>query len=158
MGLFSHLIKKKKPSKPLKRKKSVHYHYLDGGFIVKSRLIPWIKVGKTSVWLGTIGVAKSKRQLNDWMDRRKNKRTHRLDTNLTGKAGNKIQAIAIRSLHKWIDYIPEGDSVFFRCESALPAKQFRVWKKWILRHNYYLKPDIDEDSQSFFFYKPKTIE
>ena len=125
---------------------------------MKSRLIPWIKVEKTVVWLGSIGVSKSKHQLNDWMNRRKNQRTRRLDGNLTGKAGNKVQAIAIRSLHDWLAHIPEGDSVVFRCESALPAKQFRVWKKWILRHNYYLNPNIDEELRSFFFYKPREIE
>lgn len=92
------------------------------------------------------------------MNRRKNGRTRQLDGSLTGKAGNKIQAVAIRCLHDWIDFIPAGDSVLFRCESAKPDKQFRVWKKWILRHNNYLNPDIDEELKSFFFYKPREIE
>ena len=158
MGIFLNLIKKEKTLKRIKRKKIVTYHYLGDGFLVKSRLIPWIKVGKTVVWLGSIGVSKSKRQLNDWMNRRKNQRTRQLDGNLTGKVGNKVQAIAIRSLHDWLAYVPGGDSVVFRCESAFPAKQFKVWKKWILRHNHYLKPDIDEELRSFFFSKPREIE
>lgn len=158
MGIFSNLIKKTKRPTRIKRKKLVTYHHLEDGFLIKARLIPWIKVGKTVVWLGSIGVSKSNRQLNDWMNRRKNRRTHQLDGNLTGKAGNKVQAIAIRCLHKWIDSVPGGDSVLFRCEAAKSEKQFRVWKKWILRHNNYLNPDIDEELKSFFFYKPKDIE
>jgi hypothetical protein len=157
MGIFTHLIKKK-PVVRVKRRKTVTYHQLRGGFLVKSRLIPWLKVGKNWVWLGSIANSKSKRQINDWLQRRKNRRTRRLDGNLTGKEGNRVQALAIRALHEWLDYIPPGDSVVFRCEAAMPDKQFRVWKKWILRHNYYLKPDIDEELKSFFFYKPREIE
>ena len=110
------------------------------------------------VWLGSIANARSNRQINDWLMRRKNRRTRSLDGNLTGKSGNKVQAIAIRALRELVDYIPVGDSVVFRCESAMPAKQFRVWKKWILRHDWDLNPDIDEDLKSFFFYKPVGIE
>lgn len=158
MGIFSNLIKKKKKQTRIKRKKVVTYLHLEDGFLIKGRLIPWIKVGQTVVWLGSIGVSKSKRQLNDWMNRRKNRRTRQLDGNLTGKAGNKIQAVAIRCLHDWISFIPPGDFVLFRCESTKPEKQFKVWKKWILRHNYYLNPDIDEELKSFFFHKPRDIE
>jgi hypothetical protein len=157
MGIFTHLIKKK-PRVRIKRKKTVTFHQLEGGFLVKSRLIPWLRVGKSCVWLGSIANSKSTRQINDWFQRRKNRRTRRLDGNLTGKAGNKVQALAIRALHEWLDYIPPGDSVVFRCEAAMPEKQFRVWKKWILRHNHYLQPDIDEELKSFFFYKPRDIE
>lgn len=92
------------------------------------------------------------------MKRRKNRRTRQLDGNLTGKAGNKIQAIAIRALHQWMTLIPPGDSIVFRCESADPERQFKVWKKWILRHDWDLNPDIDEEIKSFFFYKPRVIE
>ena len=125
---------------------------------MKTRLIPWIRTGKTVVWLASVANSKSKRQINDWMKRRKNRRTRQLDGNLTGKAGNKIQVIAIRALHEWMALIPPGDSIVFRCESADPERQFRVWKKWILRHNWDLNPEIDEDLKSFFFYKPRDIE
>jgi len=157
MGIFTHLIKKK-PKVRIKRRKTVTFHRLEDGSLVKTRLIPWLKVGETWVWLGSIANSNSTRQINDWLQRRKNRRTRRLDGNLTGKSGNKVQALAIRALHQWIDYIPPGDSVVFRCEAAMPDKQFRVWKKWILRHNYYLQPDIDEELKSFFFYKPRGIE
>ena len=157
MGIFTHLIKKK-PKVRIKRRKIVTFHHLEDGSLVKSRLIPWLKAGSGVVWLGSIANARSVRQINDWMKRRKNRRTRRLDGNLTGKSGNKVQAIAIRALREWVDYIPPGDSVVFRCESAMSAKQFRVWKKWILRHEWDLNPDIDEELKSFFFYKPRDIE
>jgi hypothetical protein len=101
MGIFTHLIKKK-PVVRVKRRKTVTYHQLRGGFLVKSRLIPWLKVGKNWVWLGSIANSKSKRQINDWLQRRKNRRTRRLDGNLTGKEGNRVQALAIRALHEVI--------------------------------------------------------
>lgn len=110
------------------------------------------------MWLGSIANARSVRQINDWMKRRKNRRTRQLDGKLTGKSGNKVQAIAVRVLRQWIDYIPPGDSVVFRCESAMPEKQFRIWSKWILRHDYDLNPEIDEELKSLFFYKPRGIE
>jgi hypothetical protein len=157
MGIFTQLLKKK-PKVRIKRQKAVTFHHLEDGSLVKTRLIPWLKVGKRMVWLGSIANARSNRQINDWLMRRKNRRTRRLDGNLTGKSGNKVQAIAVRALREWVDYIPAGDSVVFRCESAMPAKQFRVWKKWILRHDWDLNPDIDEDLKSFFFYKPVGIE
>jgi hypothetical protein len=104
-----------------------------------------------------MAVSRSNRQVNDWLNRRKNKRTRHLDTNLTGKAGNVYQAFTIRILREWIEFIPPGDSIAIRCESAKPDKQFRVWKKWFLKHedkNW----DVLEEDKSFFFYKKKYVE
>lgn len=154
MGIFGQLIEKK-PKVRIKRRRVATYHQLADGYLAKTRLIPWLKVDKTCVWLASVAVGKSKRQINDWMWRKKNSRTRRLDGNLTGRAGNKVQAIAIRALHEWFAFIPPGDSIVFRCESADPEKQFRVWKKWILRHDYVLQPEIDEELKSFYFYKPR---
>jgi hypothetical protein len=104
-----------------------------------------------------MAVSRSSRQTNDWLNRRKNQRVRRLDMNLTGKAGNLPQALAIRFLRDCVAYIPKGDSLVLRCESALPDKQFRVWKRWFETHE---DPtwEISEEHKSFFYYKKSSVE
>jgi hypothetical protein len=136
----------------IKKRKKVFTKNIGRGYLLKMRLIPWIKTEKGCVWLVSLAVAKSKRQINDWMDRRKNARVRQLDMSLTGKIGNSVQAIAIRQVRKWVDELPRGHSIAMRCESALPEKQFRVWKKWFERHEN-IAWEINEEYKSFFFYK-----
>jgi hypothetical protein len=80
-----------------------------------------------------------------------------MDMNLTGKHGNQLQAIAIRFTRQMQTWIPEGDSVYFLCESAIPEKQFRVWKRWFLRHEN-KQWEINDTDKSFFFYRSKDLE
>ena len=42
-----------------------------------------------------------------------------------------------------------------RCESALPDKQFRVWKKWFEKHED-INWEISEEHKSFFFYRSRA--
>jgi hypothetical protein len=101
----------------------------------------------------------SRRQINDWLMRRcRRRRVLQFDQYLTGLGGNRGQAIAVRQLCTWLDVIPEGDMIVFICESAEPERQMRVWKKWILRHNADLLPSIDEETKSFYIYKPMSLE
>ena len=75
-----------------------------------------------------------------------------MDSSLTGKEGNRTQAIAIRQVRKWAEEIPVGDSMTLRCESAVPEKQFRVWKKWFEKHedpNWIANPKW----KTLFFYR-----
>jgi hypothetical protein len=102
-------------------------------------------------------VARSNRQASDWLNRRNNKRSRRLDINLTGKEGNLFQALAVRTLREWETQIPYGDSITFFCQSAKADKQFRVWKRWFMRHEN-MKWNIYEESKSFFFYRSKPLE
>jgi len=90
------------------------------------------------------------------MSRRKNARVRQLDSSLTGKFGNKIQAIAVRQLRQWIEELPTGDSMSFRCESATSDKQFKVWTKWFQRHEY-SGWEINQQFKSFFYYKHKSL-
>jgi len=86
--------------------------------------------------------------------RRKNKRVRRLDMNLTGKAGNRAQILAVRFLRDCQEYIPKGDSLVIRCECVESDKQFRVWKKWFARREDSDWEVIEED-KSFFYYKSR---
>ena len=140
-----------------RRRKKTGKISLPTGIHVKVRLIPWIRTTSGCVWLASMAASKSQRQINDWLNRRKSKRVRRLDTNLTGKTGNLTQAIAIRFTRQMQTWIPPGDSVAFRCESAKSDKQFRVWAKWFLKHE---KDDwlIDEENKAFFFYREKDLK
>jgi len=79
----------------------------------------------------------------------------KLSSNLTGRFGPRTQAIAIRQVRQWMQEIPEGDSICMRCESALPEKQFRVWKKWFEKHED-IRWEISEEHKSFFFYRSRA--
>jgi hypothetical protein len=138
----------------IKKRKKVFTKAIGKGYLLKMRLIPWIRTTKGCVWLASLAVSKSSRQINDWMDERKNARVRQMDTSLTGKIGNGVQAIAIRQVRKWVDELPLGHSFTLRCESALPDKQFRVWKRWFEMHedsNW----EISEEHKSFFIYKKR---
>jgi hypothetical protein len=156
---FSSLLKKKKKCKRIKRKKQVHTTVLKNGAIAVTRLIPWIRIGKNYAWIASLAVGKSRRQINDWMQRRsRRKRVHKLNCNLTGLGSNQGQAIAIRQVQQWLQVVGEGDIIMFYCESAKIEKQMKVWKKWILRHNPDLLHSIDEETKSFYIYKPMSLE
>jgi hypothetical protein len=77
--------------------------------------------------------------------------------NLTGNEGNLFQALAVRSLREWETQIPYGDSIVFFCESAKSDKQFRVWKRWFMRHEN-TGWTINQENKSFFFYRSAPLE
>jgi hypothetical protein len=109
--------------------------------------------------MASLAVGKSRRQINDWLMRRsKRSRVQKLNVNLTGLGGNSGHAIALRQLYVWLDVVPEGDIIMFYCESADAERQMKIWKKWILRHNPDLLYSIDEETKSFYIYKPMSLE
>jgi len=118
----------------IKRYKQVFTFNLGNSLYLKMRLLPWKKENKNYVWLVSLAVSKSKRQLNDWLTKRKNKRVRQLSRQLTGKEGPRVQAIAVRKLREWLGLVPTNDLVVFMCESCVSDKQFKVWSKWFTRH------------------------
>ena len=125
---------------------------LIGKHILKMRLFPWMRTKNGYIWLASMAISKSNRQLNDWTTLKKNKRVQRLKLSLTGRFGPKSQAIAIRQVRDWMKEIPIGDSITLRCESCVPEKQFKIWKKWFLK-NESNKWKINDEYKSFFFYR-----
>lgn len=89
--------------------------------------------------------------------RTRKKSVLQLSSNLTGRFGPRVQAIAIRQVRQWIEEIPEGDSICMRCESVLADKQFRVWKQWFRKHED-SRWNISDDHRSFFFYKSRVLQ
>ena len=123
-----------------------------GKHILKMRLFPWMRTKNGYIWLASMAISKSNRQMNDWTTLKKNKRVQRLKLSLTGRFGPKSQAIAIRQVRDWMKEIPVGDSITLRCESCVPEKQYKIWKKWFLK-NESNKWKINDEYKSFFFYR-----
>jgi hypothetical protein len=138
----------------IKQRKKIFIVNIGEGYILKMRLLPWWRTTTGRVWLASLAVSKSKRQINDWMNRKQSYRVRRLDMSLTGKIGNRVQAIAIRQVRKWVDELPYQHAITLICESALPEKQFRVWEKWFKRHENF-NWEISKTHKSFYFYKSK---
>jgi hypothetical protein len=156
---FSSLLKKNKACKRIKRKKLVHTIVLKNGAIAVTRLIPWIRIGKNYAWMASLAVGRSRRQINDWLKRRsRRKRVQKLNNNLTGLGSNQGQAIAIRQVQYWLRVVEEGDIIMFYCESAKADKQMKIWEKWITKHHPDLLHSIDEETKSFYIYKPMSLE
>jgi hypothetical protein len=120
--------------------------------IIKVRLSPWHKEATNYVWLFSFGCGQSNRQLNDWLNKRKNKRAKHLNTNITGNVGLKAHSFAIKHLRNWTNELSPGNVIIFMCESKETSKQFNIYKKWFTRHE-----DIDwqiiEEKNCFFYNK-----
>lgn len=128
---------------------------MEQGHFIVTRLIPWLRIGKSYVWMASLAAGKSRRQINDWLMRRtRRKSVQQLDRTLTGLGGNTASAIALRQLYVWLRVLPDGDMIMFHCESAKAEKQMNTWIKWINRHNPELLFSIDVNTKSFYIYKP----
>ncbi len=116
------------------------------------RLFPWMRTKNGYIWQASFAIAKSNRQLNDWSRKKLNKRANKLRLSLTGKAGVKTHVIAIRQIRDWMKQIPIGDSIAIRCTSSVSDKQFKICKKWFLKHES-KEWIINDKNKAFFFYR-----
>ena len=137
----------------IKRKSKTTTLTLDDGFIFKMNIHPYMTIETGKIWLVGWAISKSNRQINDWMCRRsKRSRVYKLSTNKPKKRNQHAHWICINIMRKWLEELPEGDGMAIRCEASSSNKQFRVWKKWFVKHekdNW----DISETHQAFFFYR-----
>ena len=112
-------------------------------------LKPW----NGDYWMWDIGfaVSKSKRQLNDWYAKKKNKRTKKLTSQLTGKGGIRTLTEGLRTVLKMRWTLEPGDCLFLGCESCEPEKQFRAYCRWLKDH-----PDwrVDVEGKRFWWHRP----
>ena len=122
---------------------------------IKLRLVKWGRLQDQTFWLLSLGISKSKRQLNDWLNKRKNKRAKKLSVQLIGNSGLLPQLMAVRHLRVWTEKLPPGDCIFFLCESKEKLKQFKVYSRWFKQrenNGWYTDPD------KLLFYYLKTIQ
>ena len=142
-----------------KVKKKLLTVFLPESYLMKLRLVSWMQTPVGTIWLASLAVGKSKRQLNDWMNRRTRKKQVRcLDFNLTGKLTVKLMLQVMEQVHAWCDELNNGDMFVFNCESAEPQKQFRVWGKWLSRKEHGYKWVPNKELLSFYFYKHVNLE
>ena len=104
------------------------------------------------LWNAGFAIGKSRRQLNDWYWRRKNKRRRSLEGKITGRAGFKaIRKGADHFLRlRWA--LHPGDALVIDSTSGQPDKQFRVWCRWC-------QPEWGKDfeQKKFYWYRPPYV-
>ena len=141
----------------IKRHQKVVTIRLQNTYLVKMFLQPVVKTGTGCVWVMGIATGKSIRQINQWFKRRKTRRARKMAMCLTGRLGVTIHKIGIEQMRQWYDELAPGDSISFRCESASPEKQFKVWRRWFEK-NESKNWEIETKHLSFFLYKPRGLQ
>jgi len=104
-------------------------------------------------WLWNVGfaVGKSKRQLNDWYWKRRNKRRRSLDRQLIGISGMKTIARGFKEVLKLRWAIHPGDAIVLDCTSGDPERQFHAWSRWHKHHPEWM---INYERREFFWHRP----
>jgi hypothetical protein len=82
----------------------------------------------------------------------------RLGQNLTGKVTLHFYRTVIDTLRQWCDELEPGDMIAFRCESAYPDKQYRVWGKWLERKDSKYQWVGNPELKCYTFYKQRYVE
>ena len=135
-----------------RRKKLTFIKRFDNGQFLKAFLTPVNVKNNKCIWNFAIAISRSNRQINDWNSCRKNKRVNKIKSKLTGNVGAKSLIEAARITRKCFLHIQKGDSIIFKCESSIPKKQLRVFKKWLIGREK-LNWEYLEDLNIFFIYK-----
>jgi hypothetical protein len=104
-------------------------------------------------WIWNVGfaVGGSRRQLNDWYWRRKNKRRRSLTNRLIGRSGMKAIRRGFEEVLRLRWNIEPGDGLILDCTSADPERQFHAWSRW---HRHHPEWVIDYDKKEFIWYRP----
>jgi len=124
---------------------------------------PWVYVQtpgtstETCVWLVCLAVSKSRRQINDWLNCRKNKRSRSLSKNMTGHSGPQPLYWAFYKLKTIEEHIPDWDSLWFWFDAIEKNKQRRVYIKGFSKYgnpNWQYLPEKD----AFYFFKDPALQ
>jgi len=124
------------------------------------RAAPWVHVespgGKppTCVWLVCLAVSKSRRQINDWLNCRKNRRSRALSKLMTGKSGAQPLYWAFYKLKEIEEYIPDWDSLWFWFDAVEKDKQRRVYIKGFSKYGNPNWQYLSEKDAFYFFKNP----
>ena len=104
-------------------------------------------------WVWNVGfvIGKSRRQLNDWYWKRKNKRARSLTHQLVGRSGIKAIKRGFEEVLKLRWNLAPGDCLVLDCTSGDPERQFHAWSRW---HRYHPEWVIDAERREFYWYRP----
>jgi hypothetical protein len=109
-------------------------------------------------WVWNVGFAagKSRRQLNDWYNRRKNRRQRSLDRKIGSVSGLKTApALGAKEVLRLRWNIQPGDAIMLDCTSGDPERQFRAFIRWLRKHPEWV---IDYEKREFFWYRPPYVD
>ena len=130
------------------RRKFTSSTFLVDGQLCKVVFDPlWKNQYGTTAWNVGFAIGKSRRQLNDWYQRRKNKRARSIKGRMNGKSGMKTIIKGFEEVLRLRWNIEPGDCVVLDCTSAHPEKQFRAWSRWMKHH-----PDWTASVKNLEFY------
>ena len=107
------------------------------------------------VWNVGFAVGKSRRQLNDWYNKRRNKRHRSLDRKIGGVSGLKTIALGAKEVLRLRWNIQPGDAIMLDCTSGDPERQFRAWIRWVRQHPEWV---INYEEREFFWYRPPYVD
>jgi len=136
-------------------------HITSSTFIVNGQLckvfLEPMAEHKPGYWWWNVGFAigKSKRQLNDWYWKRKNKRRRSLDRQIVGTSGMKAIARGFKEVLKLRWTVEPGDVIVLDCTSGDPERQFHAWSRW---HKHHPEWVIDYQERKFFWHRPPYPE
>ena len=103
------------------------------------------------LWKVCFAVGKSRRQLNDWFNDRKNKRARSLHKKMTGRTGMKAirkgWEVVLRL--RWV--VQPGDAIELDCTSGDPERQFHAWSRWQRHHPEWV---VNFDTKMYYWYRP----
>ena len=114
----------------------------------------WVNTHGGTAWNVGFAVGKSRRQLNDWYNERKNRRARSVKKHMNGKSGMKAIIKGFEEVLRLRWVIEPGDCIIFDCTSAHPEKQFRAWSRWMKYH-----PDLlaDPEKLEFYWFRPPYL-
>ena len=134
------------------RRKLISSTFKVNQHLCKIFLEPWtLDQNGGTVWNVGFAVGKSRRQLNDWYHKRRNKRYRSLHEQLTGTSGVKAIATGFKEVLRLRWQIEPGDSLLLDCTSADPEKQFKAWQFFQRKREDWL---ADPNKKEFYWTRP----
>ena len=134
------------------RRKFTSSTFCVDGYICKVFLEPVEKyISNFYIWSIGLAIGKSKRQLNDWYKRRKNKRARSLEGKISGKRGIKILRRGFQEILKMRWLIEPGDALSGVCRSVKTDKEFKAFYRWVKKHPEMI---INYPNREFIWYRP----
>lgn len=123
-----------------------------GDQLCKVTMDPWGEY-KPGHWLWNVGfgVGQSRRQVNDWYNKRKNKRTRRINGRIMGRSGVATISRAAQTVLQLRWNIQPGDAIVLDCTSGNPEQQFRAWTRWVRHHPEWV---TDKEELKFYWFRP----
>ena len=140
----------------VRRKFTSSKFYVEGQ-ICKIFMEPHYEI-RPGFWLWNVGFAigKSNRQINDWYNKRKNKRCRSMYKKMTGqRAGFKAVKKGFEKVLRMRWLIQPGDILLLDCTSGDPGKQFKAWSRW---HRYHPEWTFSVEKLEWYWHRPPYID